>query len=405
MGARVLVLAALVLGVAALTGPVVKVWDNVFAPDELVTLVDAGDQRQHSFTTVFDRETYPQGRTVFEAAVTSILDELDDSTRYVEYWWRGLWKGMKAHRDVDEALCRIERHAGTNVGVQRCPIHGHVLYLDVADAIHAPTCLWEEDVDVDLGRTTGTPRNLIRMHTVPARKGRLLRFRGDLLHAVPKPTMEWLQNDEPAATANSLARRSVLLFNVWDDHPQLPSPLDPPPAGALEELRGLSAPPSCKPSSDWDDSPLNIPELEARKGAVEGHVCLTIPLLGDLRRRGTEAPSLAAMASAAEVRKALASEVAPHTVPLHQNRDAPDHGGHLEGAATRSLGVNTEVDHAEELAVKIGYAEHLEEEFFLENDDGSEDQDDVEEGNAVSSDFWANMQALQALEEARARVQ
>ena len=33
----------------------------------------------------------------------------------------------------------------------------------------------------------GAPRMLTDLHVVPARVGRLLRFRGDMLHAVPRP--------------------------------------------------------------------------------------------------------------------------------------------------------------------------------------------------------------------------
>ena len=48
--------------------------------------------------------------------------------------------------------------------------------------------------------TAGPPRELTALHVVPARPGRLLRFRGDQLHAVPAPAGEWLGEAEETAT-------------------------------------------------------------------------------------------------------------------------------------------------------------------------------------------------------------
>ena len=47
------------------------------------------------------------------------LDELGDRSRYVEYWWRGAFRRINVHRDVDEALCERVRIGG--FGVARCP--------------------------------------------------------------------------------------------------------------------------------------------------------------------------------------------------------------------------------------------------------------------------------------------
>eukprot|EP00966_Prymnesium_polylepis_P282587 6529536-Prymnesium_polylepis.1 len=67
-----------------------------------------------------------------------MLDQLGDTSRYVEYWWRGEWKGLDVHRDVDEALCRTQRQGAA--GVHRCPSFGHVLYLASAEGVQGPTC-------------------------------------------------------------------------------------------------------------------------------------------------------------------------------------------------------------------------------------------------------------------------
>ena len=144
----------------ALNGMVapVRVWDNIFAPHELTKLATGGAARSHSFTSVWDRET-AQPRTVIETALCSVLDEIGDDSRYVEYWYRGVWKDMETHRDIDEALARSRKIAGTDIGVQRCPQFGHVLYLDVAEDVRGPTCVWEEQPlsDADAAALIASP--------------------------------------------------------------------------------------------------------------------------------------------------------------------------------------------------------------------------------------------------------
>merc|ERR1712137_525585 len=85
-------------------------WDGCFAARELDLVRAACAQRGHSFTSVYDRrpEDGPcrGGRTIIEAALNSLLDELDDDSRFVEFWYRDQWKPIDPHRDVDEALCR-----------------------------------------------------------------------------------------------------------------------------------------------------------------------------------------------------------------------------------------------------------------------------------------------------------
>ena len=192
---------------AALTPPV-RVWDGVFAQPDLSIIATSGERRQHSFTSVFDRHAFPKGRTVLERSLASILDALDDSSQYIEYWWREEWKSIEAHRDVDETLCLSRKHAGSPLGVQRCPNNGHVLYVDVEDDVRGPTCVWVEEPppdDFKLAATAeeadgraGPPRELQSMVVVPCRAGRLLRFSGEAIHAVPRPSCEWLKDDDDA---------------------------------------------------------------------------------------------------------------------------------------------------------------------------------------------------------------
>mmetsp|Transcript_24203 Transcript_24203/g.75685 ORF Transcript_24203/g.75685 Transcript_24203/m.75685 type:complete len:175 (+) Transcript_24203:118-642(+) len=122
--------------------PIVGVWDGVFSQDELATLHDAGSSREHSFTAVFDRKSGTAPRSMLESSLCALLTELGDDSRYLEYWWRSDWISMGAHRDVDEALCRSMRIG--SAGIQRCPTHGHVLYVSVDPSVRGPTVVWEE---------------------------------------------------------------------------------------------------------------------------------------------------------------------------------------------------------------------------------------------------------------------
>ena len=100
------------------------------------------------------------------------------------------WKSIEA-RDVDETLCLSRKHAGSPLGVQRCPNNGHVLYVDVEDDVRGPTCVWVEEPppdDFKLAATAeeadgraGPPRELQSMVVVPCRAGRLLRFSGGVM--------------------------------------------------------------------------------------------------------------------------------------------------------------------------------------------------------------------------------
>ena len=399
--------------------PSVRVWDNIFSPAELDKLVVSGTQRAHSFTSVWDREGAAP-RTVIEAALHSVLAEVEDENRYVEYWYRGVWKDMESHRDIDEALARSRKHAGTDYGIQRCPEFGHVLYLDVAPTVRGPTCVWEEAAPATDGERAGVdgadvragaPRPVHALHVVPACPGRLLRFRGDLLHAVPKPTLSWVTGESPPKVSPK-ELRAVLLFNTWSEPPTLPPPNDPPPAGAIEALRALSSPPVCLPCAEWGEA--EVAEVAQAVGGGGGKLCtLEAPLLGDARRRGCDAPTIRATASEEAVVTALRSSRVVHQIAVESVETV---GGAVPAAGEGGGSSAVEVDGDEELAVRLGYAEHLEDEFFGASDDDDDDDDDDEIFGSIvegqrddddddddeqgdMSDFWANVAALNALEE------
>ena len=62
-----------------------------------------------------------------------------------------------------------------------------MLYLSVGKLVLGPTCVWEG------GGGGGGHDDLGALTTVPARAGRLLRFDGRLMHAVPQPVDVWLE--------------------------------------------------------------------------------------------------------------------------------------------------------------------------------------------------------------------
>ena len=173
----------------------------------------------------------------------------------VEYWSRQEHLHMDVHCDVDEVQMEQE-------GTFRYPSYSHVLYLKLPTngaqqsnqcTVPAPTCILltdqtnrhhddddlnnsnnDDDDDDDHSATT----EMTNLVTVPAVVGRLLRFPGNLLHAVPKPYDRWLDDHDVMSTFgykdvmeeydddddddddddnDDESLRSVLLFNTWED--------------------------------------------------------------------------------------------------------------------------------------------------------------------------------------------
>lgn len=291
--------------------PLVEVWDGCFAADTLCSLRTAGAQRCFDFITVMRRGT---GETVLDAAVDSVLDELGDTSPFVEYWWRGEACDVLAHRDIDEKHCRRGERL-CQAGQQRCPSAGHVLYLQVEEGLAAPTCVWEE-----IGTGAGAPRQLRAIHAVPAVTNRLLRFRGDALHSVPQPALAYLpskcstndRSGQPHGARTTEATRAVLLFNTWHD-PPTPSLFAP-----REEYPILAAstatPPRCLPRKLWRRAAAQTPSEDGMPRESGVRVCA--PLLGDAIRRNTRDTALVAHAEAEALRAALLSRHVVHAVRL-----------------------------------------------------------------------------------------
>lgn len=246
---------------------------------------------------LLDRSRPPS--SPLERALVEILDEMDDFSPYVEYWCRQEWRHIEAHADVDEFLAKSGRKQF------RYPIHGHVLYLQLGEHVKGPTCIFEECVSGgDL-----VAKSDVSLVTIPAVEGRLLRFPGNLLHAVPRPTDIWLLpfvQGSPDFNPK-LFERSVVLFNTWQE-----PPLDVP---KLEEkLECLSQEISVVPRSDWD----KVPIIERVASDVEGSSTRAkIWLLGDLTRRNHTMRTVHLYAKQEELRDALEQPEKPYRTIFH----------------------------------------------------------------------------------------
>jgi len=203
------------LALGALTKEV-EVWDSVINAQSCTKLHNYASHHGLSHN-IFHRKPGPDEQregelSILEEAIDSILTELNDEATVVEYWCRQEWKKIEAHSDVDERLAIEEQ-------VYMHPRNGHVLYLQVGSDVRGPTCLF---LDCKFGGDLLKQKeNNIDLITVPAVEGRLLRFEGSLLHAVPRPADLWLLPFTSLGPTDPehIWGRSVVLFNTWPDDP------------------------------------------------------------------------------------------------------------------------------------------------------------------------------------------
>ena len=218
----------------------VQVISNVFsktACDLLHDLAEKHNERTNDGSSIFIRtpnNTLPY--SPIEHAIDSFLTELGDASQKVEYWSRSEYINIDTHADIDERYLK-------DSGEIRCPKNGHVLYLTIKKDLRGPTCVfpnqkkgWSDD--------NGVSENT-QLIVVPAVRGRVLRFPGSAMHAVPKPYNRWLlgrdeikklrqdekcnelevddewnEEDEYDLSEDEYQdeiERSVLLFNTWYD--------------------------------------------------------------------------------------------------------------------------------------------------------------------------------------------
>lgn len=150
------------------------VYDNILS-DKICNLIDQEAVNGGLGHTVYDRSIKPRSCT--ESTCNNILNKLGDTSKYIEYWWRDEWIHLDCHKDCDEYLAKVTTPPEINY-----PNNGHVLYLDIGSNVYGPTCLFFENKS-----------SLIEeIAIIPAVKGRLLRFDGNIMHAVPRPALGYL---------------------------------------------------------------------------------------------------------------------------------------------------------------------------------------------------------------------
>ena len=229
----------------------VLVHDNVFSLAtcvELHTLAKDHMARNCKGSVFFRTPTknkQPQKKwTPIEQALNSYLTAVGDPNEIVEYWTRSKHIHIDVHADVDELQLLQD-------GRIRCPQFGHVLYLlvgyqnpqssnnnDESTNDHSrfkivgPTCVFPSKLGGWSTHHEKEPSNTIV--TVPAVQGRVLRFPGSAMHAVPKPAHRFLMSDEEERVLleqqeqliniggdddeegdDTFIQRSVILFNTW----------------------------------------------------------------------------------------------------------------------------------------------------------------------------------------------
>jgi len=379
----------------------VYVLDDVFSNSVATKLRDelvAADNFEGSAaeeTRVIDRWDPDSAHGPVERALLGFLEEWESregndnnsvdqpAERYVEWWWRDEWLDFEAHRDVSER--EAARSAETERRL-RCPSWAHVLYLSVDNQVRGPTCVWElNEVDASSLDKEGKNDAVLdpsaqvssaRVSVVPAVAGRVLRFRGDLLHSVPRPGLRYMltddfveggaeeeddentlyeddedddyddDDDENDANFESI-ERAVILFNTWAE-----PPLDDKSKTVMESewsfdveegaeegssdntadapLSSVSSAESsvdeldlsCQPHRLWKASS-SIKELpwedstdSSGDSLEDSRVILGVPLLGDRFRRGRAANALVVLAPREATEKAMLSAAMPYELPL-----------------------------------------------------------------------------------------
>ncbi len=296
-----------------------SVWDGVVGPDQRMALhryASKAGLEHKSFSRPLAQGN--EGNNIIERTLDAILTEIEreDSKaqgkqQYVEYWTRQEWRHIEAHSDVDEALAKMHdqnpsllnddelesKFSATYRSGFRFPTNGHVLYLQVGSEVKGPTCVFpsrSSGGDLlqsnDQACTNENDNNHengdVKLITVPAVSGRLLRFDGRDLHAVPRPHDLWmLPFVKGGAEYNpeEVWGRSVILFNVWpgEEDPPLNVPLDT--NGGGEEIHTKEL---CNAFSEWSEvdavqsTQIEVPDTQESNQSVK------VWLLGNERRRG-----------------------------------------------------------------------------------------------------------------------
>eukprot|EP00956_Cyclotella_meneghiniana_P016441 scaffold25970_cov73-Cyclotella_meneghiniana.AAC.5 len=301
------------------TAPPLQVWDDVLPhADQRRVLHELAAENGLGHACFSRPIKNREDRNAIELALDAILTEIENADgsydsgnvskkHYVEYW--------EAHADVDENLAKVHGNQAPSsdelytkypltyqpkAGGYRYPINGHVLYLQVGTDVKGPTVVFpgfSSGGDLYHGRqkeigecvkdkATMNETKEVQMISIPAVAGRLLRFNGQDIHAVPRPYDLWLL---PFVSGSSDFEpvdqwgRSVILFNIWpaDEEPPLDVPLDlstksdqPPGTESL-----------CNKYLNWKSVPISQPQEDIEATDPNGKQSVKIWLVGNERRR------------------------------------------------------------------------------------------------------------------------
>jgi hypothetical protein len=187
----------------------VQVYDNVFDTDVCWDLHDlAVEHTVRAAACDGSSVFYRDGShmlTPLEQALDSCLTAMGDTDKdtVVEYWSRQDYINIDVHADIAEVdLIESQRI--------RCPDLGHVLYLVVNESNpNCPTVVFDQPN----GWLTPSSDFL----TVPAVVGRVLRFPGSAMHAVPQPADRWLLPDVDEKALRDQERDDVSLRRFSND--------------------------------------------------------------------------------------------------------------------------------------------------------------------------------------------
>mmetsp|Transcript_28090 Transcript_28090/g.51837 ORF Transcript_28090/g.51837 Transcript_28090/m.51837 type:complete len:263 (+) Transcript_28090:429-1217(+) len=230
---------------------------------------------------------------------------------------------VEAHRDVDEEAASVR-------GERRYPTHSIIVYLDMEEKMRGtPTCLWVPAEKMEEETSTSTATAESALVAVPAVPGRLLVFSGELLHAVPCPTLSWL--DPPPTIregggidpADTDRMRRVLVLNLWDDF----APKDEEEEDWDDEeeddwdddddeedgepIEFFAKRVECEPRQNWQPVALQGPSLTDDKTAAPSDV----PMLTlSTRSHGSDEPFLSPL-KATTSRTALAEMLESQSIP------------------------------------------------------------------------------------------
>jgi hypothetical protein len=149
----------------------------------------------------------------------------------------------------------------------------------VGTDVKGSTCIFADCISG--GDLAADSKPEVALITVPAVEGRLLRFSGNLLHAVPRPTDIWLLpfvQGMPDLTP-SLFERSVVLFNTWQEPPLRLLQLLEEQQQECHRVDGISV----SPRNEWTEVDIEeVVEVEEEEVSGDAQKCDKIWLLCDL---------------------------------------------------------------------------------------------------------------------------